>query len=560
LNHHQYPLARGAALASAFLPLLAILSFVLEARSQPCEMTFVTPRVESYSVSAAGGHLRRGSIHYVAGNSFDVELVLARCVVLESVTMFSRELSRGGYDSIEGTGESYEIVADVPLSPRLNLGRELHRTRLRVHFANLGRGVSTPVEVSVGEARFARAARQASITFTVVGVHDVGGPLAFSKLWTELENEATLGVFEDFRFGRYHVADVPIAHDVYLYDPAYPPRISCGPEGVHLDWKASLAVPIYCDPRASIEGTFTLEPDLAVERIRTTWPQFPGEINPNVTLDFGWFCDLASAYIPQEIVARIVENYAEGKVVDNLQERVDSALVEVARDLSDAIGLPIREEFVIEMVESFETEDDQLRVHLRSPPSAPRLLEERIAIEVPYEALDMRHGIASDAFAVAPDDQVLLVADARCGICRLDRTPFYPSCGAITVGANGLWSDAVNPFIVPSRADGGLVGERLKAYVAAHRVNRASELMPMRHQNPGAVIARAGTVGSSPDPEMVRNASVLRLDEAAPARIEFGVNDHTGLWSETHSWTMHAAHSRNEHGSGTIRISIVFLR
>ncbi len=489
-------------------------------------------------------------IYYVAGKMLDIALTIPTCTFVSAVKVSGNNVPQAEQvDQIEGGSTYYRILSDQ------SLPNGWHRVTLRLHFRNLGQGVSLPVQILVRNPNLRVAA--AEFNFTMVQVKEVGGNVAISLSEAELRNDVILG-FLDL-----------VTRNDRLYNFNFDGLVfEINSNGIYIDFESKFVLDpsgtIPCDPTIGARALFTLRLDPNQGLLVVDWkPFYRGGLwhkSPDPKVDAPLGCDLASAGLTI-LAGEILESVARDRLAKQIQNQVTTA---VTGYFPEGIPNPVS------LISSIETHPDELRMNLdmgevdrivELGQGSHRLpgrggLHGWVTIEVPYRALDPDTPANFGAFALKANDAVIVVASGLAGVCETDGSrmvsgPTWPNCVPIKAGPTGLPTGRrtdIHSICTRGDRDSGGACRNLDKLWRARPI-------PLANENVGALIARQRDGSTVMSPGLLGTVgSVFQTSQAG--WLEFGTNDHRSVPDH---YGRCGGPCGSEYGSGLFRITLMWM-
>lgn len=390
----------------------------------------VVPQIIDARVSAPDPTtiLVRHPIYYTSGKLLDVSLTLPTGIGVSELRVGAAAIPKAGMiDPIDGTSTYYELRSDWVLT------RSEHRLGVRLHFSNPGDGTSNPVRVIVANLLGGAVERTVPATaeydFTFATVKEVNGAPAISIAEAELRNQLILGLFNKFGdTGRFVTDD---GHE--FYDPSYDIDLRIRPDGIHFGMSMKYNLPYYCDPKARVEGVFTLE-RTADGKLQAHWLDGPNVVD----LDFSdegleeIYCDVPATVVDSVIgtftltfadLASVVTYFVRDKIASAIDDQIASVVSGLGCSGLDCL------DFV--PTGPLGTFAHELRVPLILPFPG-------ITIQVPYNIDSTEHPLIS-GLALNPLDQVIVTSAGLSDVAKMN-VGAPPGGASLPVGPNGLFN------------------------------------------------------------------------------------------------------------------------
>lgn len=490
---------------------------------EPTCTTAVAPVVYSVTMDAPdpGDVLHRGAIKYVSGEQLDIAVTIPACTYVSDVTYGGFSLATEP-DPIEGRSTFYEVLSDRQVSVP-DAGPH-HEVKLRLHFGNLGRGASFPVEIITAS----KVGMLSSVyAFTLVQVADVKGTVDVAITEAELRNDFVTGIYQTF--GDYNQQgsvneDGVWVRETYGADYGDDLQFRVEDDGIHVSMEFKADIDDFCDPTVSLWGHFQLEKDPA--GVYVVWQD-----GPHADFDFPIYCDAilyTVGLVVQAGIWYIMEPSAANKFGEMIEERIAGAFpTDDARWAIQSIGTI-----------------DGAVVATFNPTWAS------VTIDVPYDPAAIGNSPATHGVALPPGSRVALVGGGLIDACRYNGATEFPACDTHTSGVAGLFNWNQNPP-VPSPWE--LINEQWVYFqpraLARGRLagfTRDPSRLPASERNVGLLLARVGDADSNGTLRMAGSACALDVPDGDGEDQPFlllGVNDH-------------ASNSNRSYGGGSYRVSI----
>ena len=345
----------------------------------------------------ADGRYTIGGVNYVSGNGVRIEIATDGCTNIQSVKMGSTVVTptyNGGY---------WYSVLDETNTP------SSHVMSLWIFFPTSGDGTTDDVTITVGRTG---GSGTATYSFPLVRVKNVQAIATDANIGTsgaEMFNMFAASLYNQFNGATNSV--VVNGRRLYGYDPnSLGVRIDA--TGIWFTFKFKADVADWCDPTATVTGTFTFDAD-PVHGLTTRWVN-----GVHANLDWGWCGDLVD--IPLLGVIADIAYIAVGDA---------GAGASVQKTLTDQINASVPNLGTGQLfLDGTWTTTELLNVRMKLPfPS--------VEIAVPYDAYDM----GRSGTRLPPGQPVILLAS---GLGMNDAVARVSPATSLSSGPNGVPRDA----------------------------------------------------------------------------------------------------------------------